>query len=74
MTPKPTSYPSHYDYHLLDLAANIFEATQEYPLNPRDLSIRSLFLTDMDWVNDLNTHMARKQHEVDVEKKARGKG
>jgi hypothetical protein len=73
VTPKPDHYPSRYDYHLLDLAANIFESTQEYPLNPRDLSIRSLFAADMDFVSDLNIHMARKQHEVDVLKKARGR-
>lgn len=73
ITPKPEQYPAHYDYHILELAASVFEATQEYPLNPRDLSIRSLFLADMDFVNDLNVHMARKQHEVDKLKALRNK-
>lgn len=55
------------------MAANIYEATQEYPLNPRDMGIRSLFLSDMEWVNDLNIHLGWRQHEKDKLKARKGR-
>lgn len=43
----------------------IYRATEHYPLNPRNLSIQSAFLADMDFVSEFNLHMAWHRHMKD---------
>lgn len=70
--PRPTTYPGKYDYHFLEMMRGIYEATETYPLNPRDLSIQSAFYADMDFVGELNLHMAWHRHMKDRLKPKRG--
>lgn len=61
--------PHVYDYHFLEDMRQIYEATQQYPLNPRDLSIRNAFLSDRVFLQEFNLHMNWIRHFEDMKRK-----
>lgn len=55
---NPPAKPSRYDYHFLELARQMEANGGARVLNPRDVSARSLFMADADWLGDLALYNA----------------
>lgn len=62
---KPVVKPMRYDPHLLEMARQ-YEANGGAPiLNPRDVTERSLFNADADWMRDKARHAVYVQWAYD---------
>jgi len=69
VTKAPAQVPAHFDAQYLEMARQMESDGGTKVLNPRDVSVQSLFLADADWLRDKSIHAAWVRYKYDQKRK-----